>query len=123
MPFSRNSRTAASMSPFVSCSARLLSIIGAPVRSRSSLTSAAAISAIGGDLLGNRLFALRLFARRDLLGVAFRDCLLLFLLRRRGEVGRRRLLLACLDAVRDHADDQVAGADGVVVARNDVVGL
>src|SRR5215813_4959097 len=108
MPFSRNRRTAASMSPFVSCSARLLSIIGAPVRSRSSLTSAAAISAIGGDLLGNRLFALRLFARRDLLGVAFRDCLLLlFLLRRRGEVGRRRLLLACLDAVRDHADDQV----------------
>src|SRR3954449_5477631 len=37
---------AASMSPFVSCNARLQSIIPAPVRSRSSLTSAAEISAI-----------------------------------------------------------------------------
>src|SRR5205823_10695292 len=47
MPFSRSSVTAASMSPFVSWSARLQSIIPAPVRSRSSLTSAAEISAIG----------------------------------------------------------------------------
>src|SRR3954447_13016265 len=46
MPRSRSSTIAASMSPFVSCKARLQSIIPAPVRSRSSLTSVAEISAI-----------------------------------------------------------------------------
>src|SRR5436190_11750970 len=51
MPFSLRTRTAASMSPFVSCRARLQSIIGAPVRSRSSLTRAAEISAIGRPFL------------------------------------------------------------------------
>src|SRR5437763_3857649 len=57
IPFSRSRRTAASMSPFVSCSARLQSIIGAPVWSRSSLTRAAEISAICRHLtlLGRRL--------------------------------------------------------------------
>src|SRR5690349_20460127 len=97
MPFSRSTRTAASMSPFVSCSARLLSIIGAPVMSRSSLTSAAAISAIRRHLFGDRLFAGRglgdgLFARGDLLVVALRNGLLLLRLRlrlRRREVGGR----------------------------------
>src|SRR3954452_4725201 len=53
MPFSRSTRTAASMSPFVSCRARLQSIIGAPVWSRSSFTSTAEISAIGLRLLGD----------------------------------------------------------------------
>ena len=46
MPFSRRSVRAASRSPLVSCSARLQSIIPAPVSSRSSLTSAAEISVI-----------------------------------------------------------------------------
>src|SRR5689334_25072564 len=46
MPFSRRRTIAASMSPFVSWSARFESIIPAPVRSRSSLTRVAAISAI-----------------------------------------------------------------------------
>src|SRR4051812_50062726 len=59
MPFSRRTRTAASMSPFVSWSARLQSIIGAPVWSRSSFTSAAEISAIGRGLLRDRLVARR----------------------------------------------------------------
>src|SRR5512132_3477384 len=106
MPFSRNTRMAASMSPFVSCSARLQSIIGAPVRSRSSLTSAAAISAIGLHLLGDRLLA-----RRDLLVVAFGDGLFLrsgCTVRRRREVGRRGLLLSSSDPVGHDADDQVA---------------
>src|SRR5436305_14070490 len=55
MPFSRRTRTAASMSPFVSWSARFESIIGAPVMSRSSLTRVAEISAIGAHLLLNGL--------------------------------------------------------------------
>src|SRR5262249_36518365 len=128
MPFSRRRRTAASMSPFVSTSARLLSIIGAPVRSRSSLTSAAEISAIATDLLrrngrlrrGN-LLALRGLRRRlrtlrDLLVVAFGNGFPLRgrLHRRRGrrcEVGRRRLLLAGGDAVRDPPPGQGARAD------------
>src|SRR5437763_14300536 len=96
MPFSRRTRTAASMSPFVSCRARLQSIIGAPVWSRSSFTSAAEISAIGlrllsdgrlgdgrlgdgrlgdgrlGDgRLGDGRFGEGLLAGRDLLVVAF----------------------------------------------------
>src|SRR5439155_26269135 len=106
IPFSRSRRTAASMSPFVSCSARLQSIIGAPVWSRSSLTRAAEISAIGLDLFGDRLLS-----RRDLLVVAFRHGLLLFdpgasvRDRRLGEVRRGRLLLARGDAVGDHAHD------------------
>src|SRR6478736_6802914 len=44
MPFSRSSVRAASISPSVSCSARLQSIMPAPVASRSSLTRAALIS-------------------------------------------------------------------------------
>src|SRR3954465_14559776 len=68
MPRSRSSTMAASMSPFVSCKARLQSIIPAPVRSRSSLTSAAEISAIR-VFLRRRNSVLRL--RRPLvLGVA-----------------------------------------------------
>src|SRR5919204_1074754 len=142
IPFSRRTRTAASMSPFVSCSARLQSIIGAPVWSRSSLTSAAEISAIRRDLLhlirrrGNlpvppsRLprsasadgsLRDRLLTGCDLLVVALRHRLLL-----RGwgrEVSGRRLLLACRDSVGDDAHDQVAGADRVVVAGDDVVGF
>ena len=55
MPFSRRIRMAASMSPFASCRARLQSIIGAPVWSRSSLTSVAEISTIGFDLFRDRL--------------------------------------------------------------------
>src|SRR3954447_6118606 len=85
MPFSRRTRTAASMSPFVSWRARLQSIIGAPVWSRSSFTSAAEISAIGlrllsdgrfgdgrlGDgRLGDGRFGDGLLAGRDLLVVA-----------------------------------------------------
>src|SRR5580765_4797773 len=79
MPRSRNNTMAASMSPFVSCKARLQSIIPAPVRSRSSLTSAAEISAIL-DLLrlcdGLRglcsAFVLRILAREHRHRVAFR---------------------------------------------------
>src|SRR3989442_627035 len=130
MPFSRSRRTAASMSPFVSWSARLQSIIGAPVRSRSSLTSAAEISAIRSHFLGNVLLARRLLARRDLFVVALGHRRLLLLLggggavrRRRREVGGRPLLLSGCDAVGDHPHDQLARADGVVVAGNDVVGL
>src|SRR5205807_3716863 len=59
MPFSRSRRTAASMSPFVSWSARLQSIIGAPVWSRSALTSAAEISAIRRHLFGREPCVLR----------------------------------------------------------------
>src|SRR5437773_2998450 len=120
MPFSRSRRTAASISPFVSCSARFVSMIGAPVWSRSSLTSAAEISAIRLHLLGHRLFP-----RRDLLVVALGHGLLLpgsAVARRRREIRRGGLLLAGGDAVRDHAHDQVAGADRVVVPGNDVVG-
>src|SRR5205814_1843330 len=99
--------SAASMSPFVSCSARLQSIIGAPVWSRSSLTSAAEISAIGLDLFGDRLLS-----RRHLLVVAFRHGFLHFGRcavggRRLREVGRCRLLLSRGDAVGDHPYDQV----------------
>ena len=43
IPFSRRSVTASSTSPFVSSSARLQSIIPAPVFSRSSLTRSAEI--------------------------------------------------------------------------------
>ena len=46
IPFSRRSVTAASRSPFVSSSARLQSIIPAPVFSRSSLTRVAEIAAL-----------------------------------------------------------------------------
>src|SRR5437764_553074 len=153
IPFSRSRRTAASMSPFVSCSARLQSIIGAPVWSRSSLTRAAEISAICRHLtlLGRRLghgslahgslgsgrlgcrrlgggsFREGLLARRHPLVVALghRRCVGRGAVRRCRplEVRRRRLLLAGGDAVRDHTDDQVARPDRVVVARNDIVGL
>src|SRR4051794_35353607 len=130
MPFSRRTRTAASMSPFASCSARLQSIMGAPVRSRSSLTSAAEISAIGLRILCHRLLSRRylLFARRDLLVVALGNRLRFLggggaVRRSRSEIGRRGLLLARCDAVGDDANDQIAGADRVVVAGNDVVGL
>src|SRR5215470_3252404 len=103
MPRSRRRTTAASMSPFVSCSARLQSIIGAPVWSRSSLTSAAEISAIGASLLrdavgGRRGFGHLLLARAHLFVVTLRHGLpLLFTSRavRRGrrEVGGSGLLL------------------------------
>src|SRR5436309_14554163 len=99
MPFSRRTRIAASMSPFVSCSARLQSIIGAPVRSRSSLTSAAEISAIGLDLLwqllsrrGNLLVPRRRFRRS-----AAADGLLRGLLRHRLLAGRHLLVVALRD--------------------------
>src|SRR3954469_16544348 len=142
MPFSRRTRTAASMSPFVSCRARLQSIIGAPVWSRSSFTSAAEISAIGLRLLRyrrlrdrrlrdtrlrDRRLRDRLLAGRDLLVVALGHRRLL----RRGavaggcgrEVRRRRLLLSGRDAVGENTHDQVARADRVVVPGDDVVGL
>src|SRR3954447_11127101 len=123
MPFSRRTRTAASMSPFVSCRARLQSIIGAPVWSRSSFTSAAEISAIGLRLLGDgrlgdgrlgdgRLgggrfgdgrFGDGLLAGRDLLVVAFGHRRLVggraVAGDRRREVRRGGLLLAGCDAV------------------------
>src|SRR6266576_545132 len=120
MPFSRRTRTAASMSPFVSCNARLQSIIGAPVWSRSSLTSAAEISAIRAALLGGRLLL-----RRDLLGGRVGRSLGRRPVGRGGrrEVGGRRLLLPRGDSVCDRANDQVAGANRVVVAGDDVVGL
>src|SRR5580765_8849005 len=103
MPFSRRTRTAASMSPFVSCSARLQSIIGAPVWSRSSLTSAAEISAIRASLLGSRLLLRRnllllggrlgrSFGRRHLGGRPVGRG-------RRREVGGSRLLLSRGDSV------------------------
>src|SRR2546426_2345286 len=115
------------MSPLASCRARLQSIIGAPVWSRSSLTSAAEISTIGADLLGGRGLDSLLLFRRDLLVIAFRRRRLLLLGRRavlRGrEVRRRRLLLAGRDAVCDRSNDQVARPDRVVVAGDDVVGL
>src|SRR3954468_8561194 len=123
MPFSRRTRTAASMSPLVSCRARLQSIIGAPVWSRSSFTSAAEISAIGLRLLGDRRLrdgrlgdgrlggrrlgdgrrGNRLLAGGDLLVVAFRHRRLLrggAVARGGGrEVRRRCLLLPGCDAV------------------------
>src|SRR4051812_21641549 len=116
MPFSRRTRTAASMSPFVSCSARLQSIIGAPVWSRSSLTSAAEISAIRAALLGSRLLLRRdfpggrLLLRRDLLGGRVGLSLGRRSVRRGGrrEVGGSRLLLPRGDSVCDRAHDQVA---------------
>src|SRR5437867_1782231 len=126
MPFSRRIRTAASMSPFASCRARLQSIIGAPVWSRSSLTSAAEISAIGAHLLGDRSLCGLLLTGRNLLVVAFRSGLLLLGRRtvlRSSEVRRCRLLLAGLDPVGDRPHDQIARANRVVVAGNDVVGL
>ena len=53
IPFSRSQSTALSMSPSVSTSAFLQSIIPEPVSSRSSLTSAA-VTAIVSSLLNNR---------------------------------------------------------------------
>src|SRR5205823_13049798 len=102
--------------------ARFESIIGAPVRSRSSLTSVAEISAIGPHLLRLLLlrgrFGDRLFARRDLFVVAFRDRFLWLgfgcrLRPRRAvrggtlELAGRHLLLPGVDPVRDHPDDPV----------------
>src|SRR5262249_46272342 len=124
-PFSRSRRIAASMSPLVSCRARLQSIIGAPVRSRSSLTSAAEISAICARLLCDRLLLLLgnlLLTRRALLVVALRGGLLFgrpLLL----DLPGRHLLLARVDPVGDRAHDEIARADRVVVAGDDVVGL
>src|SRR5579862_4642722 len=112
IPFSRSRTIAASMSPFVSTSACLLAIIPAPVRSRSSLTSAAAISAIGDRHL-----------LRDLRLAGLERRLLLGLGRARLEVLRLHFLLAGLDGVGDHSGDQRARADGVVVAGDDVLGL
>src|SRR5436190_15492140 len=143
MPFSRRSRFAASRSPFVSSSARLQSIIPAPVWSRSSLTSFAEISAIGALALrgGGRLcLGLRLWLRRlgdrlltlrDLLVVTLGNRLDVRFGLRRGvavavrarEVARCHLRLPCCDAVCDRADDQAARPDGVVVPRDDVVRL
>ena len=167
MPFSRRRTTAASMSPFVSCSARLQSIIPVPVRSRSSRTSWAEISAA--------IYCL-LFPSGRVAEGGFRRCLglgalpaplpqplgtplsasvagsgsspagassatvsapgplgrrgglpaargLRLLGRRRLELLRRDLVLAGLDRVGERADDEVARADRVVVARDDVVGL
>src|SRR4051794_33950889 len=124
MPFSRRTRTAASMSPLVSCRARLQSIIGAPVWSRSSFTSAAEISAIGLRLLGDRRLGDgrlgdgrlgdgrlgdRLLAGGDLLVVAFRHRRLLrggAVARGGGrEVRRRCLLLPGCDAVGKDTHD------------------
>src|SRR5579864_9407741 len=115
IPFSRRRTIAASMSPFVSCSACLQAMIPAPVRSRSSFTRLAEISAINGlDLLGRgRLLGLVLRRRRFRLGAV----------RGRLEVAHADLLLALLDRVGDDARDQRARADGVVVARDDVVRL
>src|SRR5437764_4064272 len=135
MPFSRRTRTAASMSPFVSWSARFESIIGAPVMSRSSLTRVAEISAIGAHLLlngfallGHGLALLRdgLLAGGHLLVVALWDRRRLrrdFFRRGRAELAGRHLLLTRVDPVGDRAHDQVAGADRVVVAGDDIVGL
>src|SRR5204863_9233719 len=77
MPRSRRRTIAASMSPFVSWRARLQSIIPAPVRSRSSLTSAAEISAIrlllrprDGRVRLRRALGLRILAGRHRDGLA-----------------------------------------------------
>src|SRR5947207_14081038 len=122
------------MSPFVSWSARFESIIGAPVMSRSSLTRVAEISAIGANLLLNGLALLRdglallrdgLLAGGYLLVVALWDRRRLrraFFRRGRAELARRHLLLTRVDPVGDRAHDQVAGADRVVVAGDDIVG-
>src|SRR6266480_6405454 len=124
------------MSPFVSWSARLQSIIPAPVRSRSSLTSAAEISAIplllcrDDSRVGLRsAFALRVTAGRDGDGVALALRVRLDLHARLRhldlgcrlglgsgrtavlllcEVARRDLLLALVDRLCDHARDEPA---------------
>src|SRR5665213_2218623 len=63
--FTRSSSIALSTSPSASVSAFLQSIIPAPVRSRSALTSFAEISGTGGFLFGR----CRLLSRRGSLGL------------------------------------------------------
>ena len=136
MPCSRRSLCAASTSPPVSSRARLASIMPAPVRSRSSLTSPAEIctwlmtSPAGRPRL--RL-GLRLRLRSGRPPASGAGCLSLGrprpprlrpgFLDRRGEVGRGRLGLAGSDPVGDGADDQAARPDRVVVAGDHEVGL
>src|ERR687891_572922 len=74
IPRSRRSVRAASRSPSVSTSARLQSIIPAPVRSRSSLTSAAGISVTGTPPRPRERATPR--PRRRLLGALLRGRLL-----------------------------------------------
>src|ERR1700752_4915726 len=103
------------MSPFASWSACWQAIIPAQVRSRSSLTRPAEISAING---------LDLRRGGGLLGLALRSGGCRFgAVRRRLEVAPPDPLLALLDRVGDHSGDQRARADGVVVAGDDVVRL
>ena len=89
---------ALSMSPSHSTSAFLQSIIPAPVRSRSSLTRAAVILAIISSSSFGRL--LRFGGRLSLLA-----------------------LLAFQHGVRHLARDELHRADGVVVARDDIIKL
>src|SRR5262245_40939659 len=153
MPRSRRSFFAASRSASVSWSARLASIIPAPVSSRSCFTSVAGMSAIGvlrrsafglGEdrllLGGRRLYGLllgrgRSFGLRRCRGWLLCLCLSLRRLRRLlglavGCGGRCLLELAGLDLVLpgvdpvgDRVDDQAARTDRVVVPRDHVVGL
>src|SRR4029079_18677270 len=109
MPRSRSHRFAASKSPSVSWSARLQSIIGAPVSARSCMTSFAGMSAIG-DLLHGSSLCLRLGSGLRL-GLGFGLALHLAL---------RHLLLAGVDRVGEHARHERARADRVVVAGDDV---
>src|SRR5918996_459458 len=123
-PCSRRSRVAASRSPFDSTRARLQSIIPAPVWSRSCLTSAAGISVTGPPLRPRARAALRRrraarpSRRRSAPGPARSAAP-----RRRGHLLGGDLRLPGLDGFRDHADDETAGTDRVVVARDDVVGV
>ena len=140
MPFSRSNVRAASRSPPVSSSARLQSIIPAPVWSRSSFTRLAEIVVdirpppppaprralrsrrallLGGRLLGGLFLGGGLLVCGKLLARLFLRRRLR-LLRHLGGVDE---LLAGLDAVGEHLRDERARADGVVVSGNDVVRL
>src|SRR6266851_946285 len=128
-PFLRSQSTAPSISPDVSPSARLQSIMPAPVFSRSSLTSDAVISAIistSGKPLSSARLGARFFARRRRLGSISRLEI--------GDDLARNLRLGAdvdagagelrLQAVEHGTGDEVAiemnGAHGVVIARNGI---
>src|SRR5918994_2691574 len=117
-PFVRRISSALSMSPSASCSAFLQSIIPAPVRSRSSLTCFAVISAIASALVLDRFGgSLGLFGNDELgLGLDL------------GTGGARHDGLAALlpalgEGVGDQPGDQRDRADRVVVAGDHEVHL
>src|SRR5690606_35217839 len=127
MPHSRSSSAARSMSPPLSSSARLQSIMPAPVRARSSATCLALIAMA-------RLLPLPRCALMDIMrrapataGGRAPSCPAP---RREGLASPRpsslhdlHALLAFQHRVRDLAGDQPHGADGVIVPRDDVVDL